>query len=96
MGILWVTVAFVGRLGRRSLPHAFACIMFLVAETTQGPSGVITSLSNSTSFFTMLMVAPELVHISSSLSSLKLENWFAVATGMDGDVVVVVILLGIQ
>ena len=70
-------------------------MMFLVVERTQGPLGVITSLFNSISFFTMLMVAPELAHASSLLSSLKLENWFAVATGMDGDVVVV-ILLGVQ
>ena len=93
-GILCAMAAFVGRLGRRSLPRAFACMMFLVAETTQGPLGVITSLFNSTSFFTMLMVAPELAHASSSLSSLKLEKWFAVATGMDGDVVVAILLVG--
>ena len=62
---------------------------------TQGPLGVVTSLFNFTSFFTMLMVAPESAHASSSLSSLKLENWFAVATGMDGDAIVA-ILLGVQ
>ena len=63
MGILCAIVAFVGRLGRRSSPRAFACIMFLVAEMTQGPFGVITSLFNSTSFLTMLMVAPESAHL---------------------------------
>ena len=28
------------------------------------------------------------------LSSLKLENWFAVAMGIDGDVVVAILLVG--
>ena len=84
-------VAFVGRLGRRSSPLAFTCIIFLVADITLGPFGVSTSLFNFTSVLTILMVAPESAHASSSLSSLKPENWFAVATGMDGDVVVVIL-----
>ena len=41
----------------------------------------------------MLMVAPESAQASSSLSLLKQANWLAVATGMDG-VVIVAILLG--
>ena len=90
-GILWAMAAFVGRFGRRSSPLAFACIIFLVADITLGPFGVSTSLFNSTSGLTILMVAPESAHASSSLSSLKPENWFAVVTGMDGDVVVVIV-----
>ena len=42
----------------------------------------------------MLMVALESAHASSSLSSLKQENWFAVTTGRYGEVVVVVLLVG--
>ena len=42
----------------------------------------------------MLIVAPESTHTSSSLSSLKQENWFTVTTGRDGDVVVVILLVG--
>ena len=83
-------VAFLGRWGRRNSPLAFACIIFLVADMTRGPCGVRTSLFNFTSFFTILMVAPESAHASSLLSSLNTENWLAVATGMDGDVVVVI------
>ena len=92
-GIVCAILAFIGRLGRHNFPFALACIMFLVAEMTLGPLRVITSLFKFTSFLTMLMGAPESAHASSSLSLLKQENWFAVATGMDGDVVVVVILL---
>ena len=62
-----------------------------MADITLGPFGVSTSLFNFTSGLTILMVAPESAHASSSLSSLKPENWFAVATGMDGDVVVVIL-----
>ena len=42
------------------------------------------------------MVAPESAHTSSALSSLKQDNWFAVAvaTGRDGDGVVVILLVG--
>ena len=87
-------VAFVGRPGRRSSPCAFACIIFLVAEITLGPFGVSISLFHFISFFTMLIVAPESAHASSSLSSSNPENWFAVATGMDDDVVVVILLGG--
>ena len=83
--------AFVGRFGRRSLPLAFACIIFLVADITLGPFSVSTSLFNFTSGLTIVMVVPESAHASSSLSSLKPENWFAVAMGMDGDVVVVIV-----
>ena len=93
-GVLWAMVAFVGRPGRHSSPRAFACIIFLVTEITLGLFGVSISLFNFTSFFTMLIVAPESAHASSLLSSLKPENWFAVATGMDGDVVVVILLVG--
>ena len=92
-GILCAILALIGRLGRRSSPSALACMMFLVAEMTLGPLGVITSLFKSTSFLTILMVAPESAHASSSLSSLKQENWVTVATGRDGDVAVVTILL---
>ena len=60
---------------------------------TLGLLGVITSLFNITSSLAMWMVAPKSAHASSSLSSLKQENWFAVAMGRDGDVVVVLILL---
>ena len=59
------------------------------ANITLGPFGVSTSLFNFTSFFTILMVAPESAHASSLLSLLNTENWFAVATGIDGDVIVV-------
>ena len=65
-----------------------------MADITLGPFGVSTSLFNFTSGLTILMVAPESAHASSSLSSLNPENWFAVATGMDGDVVVVILLKG--
>ena len=53
---------------------------------TLGLLGVITSLFNITSSLAMWMVAPKSAHASSSLSSLKQENWFAVAMGRDGDV----------
>ena len=73
-GILWAMVAFFGRGGRRNSPLAFACITFLVADITLGPCGVRTSLFNFTSFFTILMVAPESAHASSLLSSLNTKN----------------------
>ena len=68
--------------------------MFLVAEMTLGLLGVITLLFNSTSYLTMLMVAPESAQALSSLSLLKQANWFAVATGMDGVVNVAILLVG--
>ena len=43
-GILCAILALVGRSGRRSSPLALACIMFLVAEMTLGPLGIITLL----------------------------------------------------
>ena len=61
---------------------------------TLGPLGVITSLFNTTSSLTMLMVAPESAQASSSLSLLKQANWFAVATGMDGVVIVAILSVG--
>ena len=73
-GILCAIVALIGRLGRRSSPLALACITFLVAEMTLGPLGVIASLFKFTSSLTILMVAPEFAHASSSLSLLKQEN----------------------
>ena len=79
-GILCAIFAWAGRSGRRSSPLALACIIFLVAEMTRGPLGVITSLFNTTSSLTMLMVAPESAQALSSLSLLKQANWFAVAT----------------
>ena len=92
-GILCAILTLIGRLGQRSSPLALACIMFLVAEMTLRPLGIITSLFKYTSFLTMLMVAPESVHDSSLLSSLKQENWFAVATGRDGNIVVMILLV---
>ena len=70
-GILCAIFALAGRSGRRSSPLALACIIFLVAEMTLGPLGVITSLFIFTLSLTMRMVAPKSAHASSSLSSLK-------------------------
>ena len=39
-------------------------------------------------------MAPESAHPSSALSSLKQDYWFAVATGRDGDVFVVILIVG--
>ena len=61
---------------------------------TLGPLGVITLLFNITSSLTMFMVAPEYAQALSSLSLLKQANWFAVAMGMDGVVVVAILLVG--
>ena len=44
--ILWAIFALIRRLGRHSSPFALACIMFLMAEMTLVPLGVITSLFN--------------------------------------------------
>ena len=93
-GILCAILALIGRSGKYSSPLALACIMLLVGEMILGPLGVITSLFKLTSFLTMLMVAPKSAHASSSLSSLKQENWSAVATGRDGDIIVVILLVG--
>ena len=73
-GILCAIFALAGRSGILSSPLALAFIIFMVAEMTLGPFGVITSWFNTTSSFTMLMVAPESAQASSSLSWLKQAN----------------------